>query len=85
MSDITKKKQSRKGHCAYTTKTLAKVKGLMESSSPGVAVELVQLKLTLTKIETIKKLDESIVALLEKSEDIETKCRQNLLPKFMVG
>ena len=74
MSDITKKKQSRKGHRAYTIKTLVKVKGLMESSSPGVAVELAQLKLTLTeKIETIKKLDESIVDLLEKSEDVESE------------
>ena len=74
MSDITKKKQSRKGHRAYTTKTLSKVKGLMESSSPGVAVELALLQLTLTeKIETIKKLDESIVDLLEKSEDVESE------------
>ena len=74
MSDITKKKQSRKGHRAYTTKTLSNMKGLMESSSPGVAVELAQFKLTLTeKIETIKKLDESIVDLLEKSEDVESE------------
>ena len=74
MSEITKKKQSRSGHCGYTTKTLAKVKGLLEDDSPGVAVELARLKLTLTeKIETIKKLDEAIIDMLENSKDVESE------------
>ena len=72
MSEITKKKQSRSGHRAYATKTLSKVKSLMGNTSPGVSVELAQLKLTLTeKIETIKKLDDSIIDLLEKKENVE--------------
>ena len=56
-----------------------KLKGFNESSSPGVAVELAQLKLTLTeKIETIKKPDESIVDLLGKSEDVESEIETSL-------
>ena len=44
----------------------------MGNTSPGVSVELAQLKLTLTeKIETIKKLDDTIIGLLEKKEDVE--------------
>jgi hypothetical protein len=74
MSEITKKKQSRSGYRGYTTKTLAKVKGLLENDSPGVAVELTRLKLTLMeKIETIKKLDEAIIDMLENSEDVESE------------
>ena len=54
MSEITKKKQSRRHH-AYTTKTLARVKSLLGSDAPGVGVELARLKLTLTeKIKTKK-------------------------------
>ena len=60
MSEITKKRQSRSGHRAYTTKTLARVKTLLGSEAPGVAIELARLKLTLTeKIETIKKTGRS--------------------------
>ena len=72
MSEITKKKQSRSGHRAYATRTLSKVKNLMGNTSPGVSVELAKLKLTLTeKIETIKKLDDTIIDLLERKEDVE--------------
>ena len=53
---------------------MAKVKGLLENDSPGVAVELMRLKLTLTeKNETIKKLDEAIIDMLENSEDVESE------------
>ena len=41
MADITKKKQSRSGHHASAAKTLAKAKGLIESISPKVKLELV--------------------------------------------
>ena len=72
MSEITKKKQSRNGHRTYARKVLAKVKSLVENVQPEAAVELTQLKLSLKgKLETIMKLDETILDMLEKSEDIE--------------
>ena len=86
MSEITKKKQSRSGHRAYATKTLAKVKSLIESVLPEVKVELAQLKLTLVeKIETIKKLDDSIIDLLEKKEDIEIETSSEFISEIHGG
>ena len=74
MSELTKKKQSRSGHRAYVTKTVAKIKKSMNNIVPEIAVELSQLKLTLKeKIETIKKLDEAILDMLEKQEDVESE------------
>jgi predicted ribosome quality control (RQC) complex YloA/Tae2 family protein len=46
----------------------------MNNIVPEIAVELSQLKLTLKeKIETIKKLDEAILDMLEKQEDVESE------------
>ena len=72
MDEVTKKRRARSGHRAYATKKLTAVKEMITDRNSEVVVALTQVKMTLNeKIETIKKLDEQILDLLEKQEDID--------------
>ena len=76
MAEVTKKKRTRRGHRAYVTKTLVKVRELTRAETVDV-VELTQLKLTLKeKTETISRLDELIIESLEAEEDIENEIEE---------
>ena len=72
MPELTKKTRSSKGHRAYVTKQLSKVKEIVSNSKPDDVTALTQFKLMLTeKIETISRLDEETLDLTEEEDAIE--------------
>ena len=78
MSELTKKTRPRKGHRAYVTKQLSKVKEIVSNFNPDDVTALTQLKLTLTeKIETISRLDEQILELTEEEDAIEREIEES--------
>ncbi|XP_028416197.1 uncharacterized protein LOC114539977 [Dendronephthya gigantea] len=74
MSGISRKRAERGGHRAYVTRSLARAKTLVEEVTGESVLELNTLKLSLSdKRETIKKLDEQILGLIEDDGDVEAE------------
>ena len=71
-TELAKKKKGRGGHRAHGTKLLGTAKDLIGSFDGTGRDKLVQIKIALTdKLETLKRLDETILVLVSAEENGE--------------